>query len=143
MYGYDYPMKAPHAQKIGVDRFITTEERFEDVVKDVDAVLDLVGGELMERSYNVLSPGGRYVNALVMETPRKNRSAVASAAWGLPHGQTPAFWRTWRSGLIPWESAGVRERQIPAGRSQRSDEISPGVQVTRKGRSDGIMIKPI
>ena len=42
VYGYDYPVNAAHAQNIGVDRFITTEERFEDVVKDVDAVLDLV-----------------------------------------------------------------------------------------------------
>ena len=26
VYGYDYPVKAAHAQKIGVDRFITTED---------------------------------------------------------------------------------------------------------------------
>ena len=83
VYGYDYPVKAAHAQKIGVDRFITTEERFEDVVKDVDAVLDLVGGELMERSYNVLSPGGRYVNALVMETPQEEPQRRGIRSMGL------------------------------------------------------------
>ena len=31
---------------------------FEDVVKDVDVVLDLVGGETQQRSWKVLKPGG-------------------------------------------------------------------------------------
>ena len=31
---------------------------FEDVVRDVDVVLDLVGGETLERSWGVLKPGG-------------------------------------------------------------------------------------
>jgi NADPH:quinone reductase-like Zn-dependent oxidoreductase len=35
--------------------------RFEDVVKDVDAVIDTVGGDLPERSYKVIRPGGVFV----------------------------------------------------------------------------------
>lgn len=35
--------------------------RFDDVVKDMDAVLDTVGGETLERSWRVLRPGGRLV----------------------------------------------------------------------------------
>lgn len=31
---------------------------FEDVVKDVDVVLDLLGGETQQRSWQVLKPGG-------------------------------------------------------------------------------------
>lgn len=36
---------------------------FEDVVKDVDVVFDLVGGETLERSWKVLKPGGILVSA--------------------------------------------------------------------------------
>jgi NADPH:quinone reductase-like Zn-dependent oxidoreductase len=35
--------------------------RFEDVVRDVDAVFDTVGGETLARSWNVLKPGGKLV----------------------------------------------------------------------------------
>ncbi|MHB8856284.1 MAG: NADP-dependent oxidoreductase [Bellilinea sp.] len=86
VYGTDIPEKAEHSQKLGIDQFISTEERFEDIVKDVDAVLDLVGGELMERSYNVLKPGGRYVTSLMGETPqdepqRRGIRSMGLAAW--------------------------------------------------------------
>jgi NADPH:quinone reductase-like Zn-dependent oxidoreductase len=86
VYGTDIPEKAEHARGLGVDQFISNQQRFEDVVKDVDAVLDLVGGELMERSYNVLKPGGRYVTALLGETPqeepqRRGIRSMGLAAW--------------------------------------------------------------
>lgn len=86
VYGTDIPEKAEHARALGVDQFISNQQRFEDVVKDVDAVLDLVGGELMERSYNVLKPGGRYVTALLGETPqeepqRRGIRSMGLAAW--------------------------------------------------------------
>ncbi|MHB0965159.1 MAG: zinc-binding dehydrogenase [Bellilinea sp.] len=81
-----YTRKAEHGHKLGIDQFISTNERFEDIVKDVDAVLDLVGGELMNRSYNVLKPGGRYVTSLLGETPqdepqRRGIRSMGLAAW--------------------------------------------------------------
>ncbi len=86
VYGTDIPEKAEHGHKLGIDQFISTNERFEDIVKDVDAVLDLVGGELMNRSYNVLKPGGRYVTSLLGETPqdepqRRGIRSMGLAAW--------------------------------------------------------------
>jgi NADPH:quinone reductase-like Zn-dependent oxidoreductase len=86
IYGTDIPEKAEHARGLGVDRFVSNQQRFEDVVKDVDAVLDLVGGELMERSYNVLKPGGRYVTSLLGDTPqeepqRRGIRSMGLAAW--------------------------------------------------------------
>lgn len=72
VYGTDIPEKAQHAAALGVDRFIdVNSERFEDVAKNVDVVLDYIGGEYTERSYNVLKPGGRYVTSMVMETPQE------------------------------------------------------------------------
>ena len=86
VYGVDIPQKSEHAKNIGVDRFISSQEKFEDVVQNVDAVLDLVGGEMMERSYNVLKPGGRYVTSLLVETPqeepqRRGIRTMGLAAW--------------------------------------------------------------
>lgn len=86
VYGVDIPEKSSHSQKLGVDQFISSEDRFEDVVEDVDVVLDLVGGEFMERSYNVLKPGGRYVTSLLAETPqeepqRRGIQSMGLAAW--------------------------------------------------------------
>ena len=46
-------------RELGVDRVIDyNETRFEDVAGDVDVVLDCVGGEIQERSWGVLKPGG-------------------------------------------------------------------------------------
>jgi NADPH:quinone reductase-like Zn-dependent oxidoreductase len=86
VYGMDIPEKAEHIQKLGLDRFISNQERFEDIVKDVDAVLDLVGGDLTERSYNVLKPGGRYLTSLMLEPPqeepqRRGIKSMGLAAW--------------------------------------------------------------
>src|SRR5262249_17547663 len=43
--------------------------RFEDVVRDVDVVFDAVGGETLDRSWKVLSPGGRLVTIVEVEKP--------------------------------------------------------------------------
>src|SRR5689334_8678338 len=39
-------------------------QRFEDEVRDADAVIDLVGGETQERSFRVLRRGGRLISAV-------------------------------------------------------------------------------
>jgi NADPH:quinone reductase-like Zn-dependent oxidoreductase len=50
---------------LGADAVIDYKAaRFEDVVRDVDAVIDLVGGETQERSFAVLKPGGLLVSAV-------------------------------------------------------------------------------
>ena len=38
--------------------------RFEDEVRDADAVIDLVGGETQQRSFQVLRPGGKLISAV-------------------------------------------------------------------------------
>jgi NADPH:quinone reductase-like Zn-dependent oxidoreductase len=49
----------PFLKELGVDEAIDYSTiAFEDVVKDVDVVLDLVGGETQQRSWKVLKPGG-------------------------------------------------------------------------------------
>jgi NADPH:quinone reductase-like Zn-dependent oxidoreductase len=49
----------PFLEELGVDQAIDySTTAFEDVVKDVDVVLDLLGGETQQRSWQVLKPGG-------------------------------------------------------------------------------------
>jgi NADPH:quinone reductase-like Zn-dependent oxidoreductase len=51
--------------ELGADRAIDYQsQHFEEIVRDVDLVLDLVGGETQERSWSVLKPGGILVSAL-------------------------------------------------------------------------------
>jgi len=49
-------------RSLGADEVIDYRaERFEDVARDVDVVFDTVGGETLERSWDVLKHGGRLV----------------------------------------------------------------------------------
>lgn len=66
--GSDIPEKAAFLRELGVDQIINAlEQRFEDVVGEVDVVLNYANGDLLERSYNVLKSGGRY--ATTFEQP--------------------------------------------------------------------------
>lgn len=67
----------PHAQavrELGADRVIDyTREKFEDIVHDADAVLDTIGGDTQERSWQVLKPGGVLVSTVGQPSPDKAR----------------------------------------------------------------------
>lgn len=47
--------------------------RFEDRVKDVDVVIDTIGGETLDRSFEVLKPGGVLVSSVAM--PDQDKAA--------------------------------------------------------------------
>jgi NADPH:quinone reductase-like Zn-dependent oxidoreductase len=54
-----------HVRDCGADETIDVgAQRFEDPVRDADAVIDLVGGELQTRSFAVLRSGGVLVSAV-------------------------------------------------------------------------------
>lgn len=54
-----------YVRSLGADDVIDyTKRRFEDVVRDVDVVLDLVGGETMDRSWSVLRNDGILVSII-------------------------------------------------------------------------------
>jgi NADPH:quinone reductase-like Zn-dependent oxidoreductase len=60
---------------LGADEVIDYKtQRFEDVVKDVDLVYDLIGGETQERSWNVLRRGGAMVSTLAEPSQEKARA---------------------------------------------------------------------
>jgi NADPH:quinone reductase-like Zn-dependent oxidoreductase len=52
-------------RELGADEFVDTErQRFEEVAGEVDVVLDVIGGEIRERSWAVLKPGGVLVSVV-------------------------------------------------------------------------------
>jgi NADPH:quinone reductase-like Zn-dependent oxidoreductase len=61
-------------KEYGADRVIDyTTERFEDYAKNVDVVLDAVGGEVQQRSFSVLKPGG--VLIAITQPPSEQEAA--------------------------------------------------------------------
>jgi NADPH:quinone reductase-like Zn-dependent oxidoreductase len=61
----DGPEKQSFLDELGVDEKINyREQRFEEVVSEVDVVLDTVRGSDMERLFKVLKPGGRLVTTV-------------------------------------------------------------------------------
>ena len=66
---------------LGADRAVDyRNERFEDVVRDVDCVFDLVGGETQKRSWAVLKRGGILVSTLAEPDAETARSLGVRAA---------------------------------------------------------------
>jgi NADPH:quinone reductase-like Zn-dependent oxidoreductase len=53
-------------KQLGANKAIDHDnQRFEDEVQDVDLVLDLIGGEVQQRSLAVIKPGGRLVTTVM------------------------------------------------------------------------------
>lgn len=59
-------------RKLGADTAIDYKaERFEEVAHDIDLVLDLIGGETLDRSYGVLRAGGTIMSTVGVPDPGK------------------------------------------------------------------------
>jgi NADPH:quinone reductase-like Zn-dependent oxidoreductase len=56
------------------------EQRFEDVVRGVDMVFDLIAGETRERSWSVLKQGGILVTTMMAPFPENVRELGVRAA---------------------------------------------------------------
>ena len=71
-----------YVRALGADKVVDYHtQRFEDEVKDADAVLDLVGGETLTRSFQVLRRGGKLISTV--SQPDQDRAKH--------HGVTAAF----------------------------------------------------
>jgi NADPH:quinone reductase-like Zn-dependent oxidoreductase len=83
VYGTDIPERRNLVNELGLDRYINPkQERLQDIVKDVDAVLDLVGGDLVQESYSVLRRGGRYVGTLALQMPQEEPERLGIHSFG-------------------------------------------------------------
>lgn len=81
---------AEFLKSIGADTVIDYKaQRFEDVVKDADVVLDTIGGDTLERSWGVLKPGGFLVTtaARIPEGAAEAHGVRASGMLTKPDGR--------------------------------------------------------
>src|SRR6267142_1557814 len=73
-------------REIGVDEPIDyTKQKFEDVARDVDLVLDLIGGETQERSWSVLKNGGVLLSLVQTPSVEKAKALGVRAAFVAGH----------------------------------------------------------
>jgi NADPH:quinone reductase-like Zn-dependent oxidoreductase len=69
---------------LGADTVIDFKtQRFEEEVRDADAVIDLVGGETQERSFQVLRRGGKLISAVSRPDQHLAQSHGVEAAFFL------------------------------------------------------------
>ncbi len=120
-------------RQIGVDEAIDyTTTHFEDVVHDVDVVLDTVGGETQERSWQTLKPGG-----LLLSTIQPPSAETAAA-----HGVRQAFVMavatdpTILAEIATLVDAGTIKPEVsmvlPLHETQRAHELSEGKHIRGK-----------
>jgi alcohol dehydrogenase len=75
-------------EQLGADRVINyTTENFEDHVRDVDGVFDLLGGETLRKSFGVTKRGGTVVSVAALPEPK---TALHDLDRGL--GLAALFW---------------------------------------------------
>ena len=68
-------------RSLGADEVIDyKQQRFEEVARDIDVVLDLIAGETQDRSWAVLKPGGIMVSTLGQPDKQKAQAHKARGA---------------------------------------------------------------
>ncbi len=80
----------PYVRDLGADTVIDYRtQRFEDEVRDADAVIDLVGGDTQTRSFQVLRRGGSLISAVSPPDQQLAQSNEVEAAFFLVNVTTP------------------------------------------------------
>jgi NADPH:quinone reductase-like Zn-dependent oxidoreductase len=70
-------------RELGANEIIDySTTRFEEVVHNVDVVLDMVGGDTLERSWQVIKPGGVLVSVVSPSPPAAAQAAMSKAKGG-------------------------------------------------------------
>jgi NADPH:quinone reductase-like Zn-dependent oxidoreductase len=111
-------------RELGVDEPIDyTQQRFENVVRNIDVVLDTLGGETQERSWSVLKKGGVLVSLLQPPSEEKAEElGVRAALLGAqPNGaQLAEIAKIIDAGKL----APVIDRILPLSEARRAHELS-------------------
>ena len=119
-------------RELGVDKAIDyTQQRFEDVGRNIDIVLDTIGGETQERSWSVLKKGSVLVSLVQPPSEEKTKALGVRAAFvaGHPSGvQLAEIAKMIDSGKL----APVIDRILPLSEVRRAHELSQSGHVRGK-----------
>ena len=123
-----------YVHELGADTVVDYKtERFEDVARDVDAVLDLVGGEAQERSFEVLRRGGKLISAVSQPDQDLATSHGVDAAFFLVNVTTRHL--TEIAGLIDSSELRTRVgRAIPLADAHEAHLMLEGIRPVPKGK---------
>jgi NADPH:quinone reductase-like Zn-dependent oxidoreductase len=123
-----------YIRELGADTVIDYQtQRFEDVARNVDAVLDLVGGETQQRSFQVLRQGGKLISAVSQPDQDMAKSHGVDAAFFLVNVTTSHL--TEIAGLI--DSGELRMRVgtvVPLADAHEAHLMLEGVLPVPKGK---------
>jgi NADPH:quinone reductase-like Zn-dependent oxidoreductase len=131
-------------RELGVDEPIDyTKQRFENVARNIDIVLDTIGGETQERSWSVLKKGGVLVSLVQPPSEEKAKELGVRAAiiGAQPNGaQLAEIARIIDSGKL----APVIDRILPLSEARRAHQLSQsghthGKIVMRVTNGDGTL----
>src|SRR5882724_2579488 len=119
-------------RELGVDEPIDyTKQKFEDVARDVDLVLDLIGGETQKRSWSVLKKDGVLVSLVQPPSEEKAEELGVRAAFvaGHPSGaQLAEIAKIIDAGQL----APVIDRILPLSEVRRAHKLSQSGHVRGK-----------
>src|SRR5437870_1161157 len=111
-------------RKLGVDEPIDyTQQRFEEIARNIDVVLDTIGGETQERSWSVLKKGGSLVSLVQPPSEEKAKELGVRAAiiGAQPNGaQLTEIAKIIDSGKL----APTIDRILPLSEARRAHELS-------------------
>jgi NADPH:quinone reductase-like Zn-dependent oxidoreductase len=131
-------------RKLGVDEPIDyTQQRFENVARNIDVVLDTLGGETQERSWQVLKKGGALFSVVQPPSAEKAKELGVRAAFVASHpsgAQLAEITKIIDSGKL----APVIDRILPLSEARRAHELSQsghthGKIVLRVTNGDGTL----
>jgi NADPH:quinone reductase-like Zn-dependent oxidoreductase len=108
-------------------------ERFEDQFRDIDLVLDTVGGEVQRRSFDVLKPGGRLISSVSEPEPALAAAHGVEARFMLVKVTTVALMKLGElleSGQLVARVGAV----LPLARARDAHEMLAGVQPRPPGK---------
>jgi NADPH:quinone reductase-like Zn-dependent oxidoreductase len=119
-------------RKLSVDEPIDyTQQRFEDVARNIDVVLDTIGGETQERSWSVLKKGGNLVSLVQPPSEEKAKELGVRAVFvGVQANgeQLAEIAKIIDSGKL----APVIDRILPLSEAGRAHELSQSGHVRGK-----------
>lgn len=79
-----------YVKQLGADKFINyREQQFEEELSDYDVVIDTMGGDILNKSFQILKPGGRLVTIAGQPDPAliEKHQVTASSYWLTPNGK--------------------------------------------------------
>jgi NADPH:quinone reductase-like Zn-dependent oxidoreductase len=139
-----------YVRALGADLVVDFRtHRFEDEVRDADAVLDLVGGDTQRRSFQVLRPGGKLISAVSQPDQDRARHHSVTAAFFLVQVTSDRLGRiaelidlgelrTRVGAVLPLSQARDAHLMLEGRRQQAKGKIvlsvEPAAEGTNKGR---------